>query len=666
MEAAVKHSVPADPYLDWALATGFAGLVPSGSGLRLPLLVRRRPEQTWAELRERLPAGASLGARTAGPGLLGTVWLDSEQAATLRTLVAATQLAQPLAAGLVRPAQPLALKPDRKVRVVVGVVDRGGAFLNRAFRTPQGRSRLLAYWDQAVLAPESDDPLLGWRRPAEGYGRELLAPALQALCRRASSARQEALIYQQLGMPELVAAAQAQAPDHATHVLDTLLGPPSPWPAAHSAKPTEPDWAAQAPAVLVSVPSVRPDQSTGAPPVAQIFEALQYILAHAQALNPDAAVVINLSLGMQAGPHDGSLLIEQGFDELMRLHPRLLLVLPAGNQAGPALNAAGSLAPGGQARVAWRVQPRDPTDSFLELWCRGSQQACAELQLHVRSPAGERFGPVVPGQALELRDARQQPWLRLSLHAAQAPEQGSGPWRSQALLALAPTQAGERGGVSAGAWQLECSRSGGNAQPLRLSLWVQGDQPVISRGDWVQSHLQAAQGLSLGADGGLNALATGRYPLVVGASQWLEERAADYSAELGSEVQSAAGPEERSEVRAGSKAAPLFGAAPPTDAVHLLAAADASGAEPGLLAAGVLSGHWVRMNGTSVAAPVGARHWVNWLWEHGLPPAPAGEPARRWRELVRYAAPTPRPRTPVGQRPPRLELRPGRLQPRWL
>ena len=112
-----------------------------------------------------------------------------------------------------------------------------------------------------------------------------------------------------------------------------------------------------------------------------ILSGVSYIFDRAEALGLPA--VVNLSLGGQSGPHDGTSLFEQGLDELAQ-GPGRAIVVSAGNEGDQAIHASQTLAGGSSS---FSVQPR--SDSFdLELWYPGGSR----FTLTVLPPGGS---PVV-------------------------------------------------------------------------------------------------------------------------------------------------------------------------------------------------------------------------------------------------------------------------------
>ena len=184
--------------------------------------------------------------------------------------------------------------------------------------------------------------------------------------------------------------------------MDTAAGLPDARTLLGSAKPADADYAAAAELVFVSVPEPTEGDTTGASGDAFVLYAMHYILHRA---GSTSRVVINLSIGAQAGPHDGSSCIERAIAELLASRKDLAIVAAAGNgrsagtwpsslrRAMAALRGVAIVAAAGNGRSAgsnrrngrwqasgrlavdrppcafvWRTLANDVTDSFLELW----------------------------------------------------------------------------------------------------------------------------------------------------------------------------------------------------------------------------------------------------------------------------------------------------------
>jgi subtilisin family serine protease len=601
---------PGDPYLRWQQLDGWRGLLPDAGYDWVPLLLKRRVKSTWASLRGQLPE-LRLSADASESLRIATAWLPAAQLSKLEPLVEAMELALPSTRGRALPeagAWP-ALPKLHKAPVVVGVIDRGGAPLHAAFRDPDHpeRSRLLAFWDQA------QQPQAPWQPSPAGYGRLLAGEALQRELVQGEDAERKA--YARLGLEDLLAAAREERADHATHVMDTLAGLPDGRAPAAAAKPLLRDAAGEAPLVLVSVPTPPESQSGAAAAMAQVLDALYFIREVARRVAPEAAVVVNLSMGLQAGPRDGSLLLEQAIDELMRADEGLLVIMAAGNAAAQPQALGGFLED--EAELGWRIRPQDGTDSHLELsWERGLG---AEPELQLVPPYGAQASPWVRvGEQACLRDGAGR-----LLGLVQLMPNGRG------MVSLVPTVGQtERGTGVAGCWRVRLRAD----RPLGLAAQLQGDPWQASQRSSPQSYLEFARGLQLLTGGLPNALASGLAPLVVGAARLREGTMAPYTPSLDAQQ------------------------------MQFLAVADESAFAPGLVAAGALSGQWARMSGSSVATPVAARHWVNLIAREGLQAA-----SRLWRSKGEPNGSGPsfrnaswaRGGAPTARRPP--PLRPGPL-----
>jgi hypothetical protein len=590
-----------DPYLDWAEATNFGGhgaAAGRGDGAKIPVLVElARPidDKTWPIDRVlKVPAAyaavASAQGRTFCSGVVQRGDLtELAKNASIKRLT----MSLPIDASTTDTV--LSIGPDKgqhaaSGRLVLGVIDRGCAFLNRAFcrRGAADKTRLLALWDQGRAATTAD-----WHVPGDfGYGRVLDTTAIDKLLPAATSHAAEEAIYRRL---RYLARDAEPLPAHlhGTHVLDTLGGLGTVMTLPGSAKPAQDDAAASADIVFVNVPELGTGDNSGASSDAHVLDALHFILDRA---GPGARVVINLSIGAQAGPHDGSSSIERAFDELMLATPGLLIVNAAGNGRHSQWSASGTLTddvPGQAVRLDWRTLPGDVTDSFMEIWfsSEGGAKGVPGVSLCVTTPWGEPSGPIGPGQALHYeRDGGVLARLALPPWSAL----GDGP---MALLALAPSdgrglgaaEQDSRRPASGGRWIVELSKEAADHGDVAFDIWVQRDEPPDGLALAVQSRLDRATGAEIDGGSTLSSLSSAQWPIAVGALR-LDESLSTYSAELGP--------------RASARV---------TADVDALAPADESPTVLGLLASAVLSGTVFRMSGTSVAAPVLARHAANWL-----------------------------------------------------
>ena len=122
----------------------------------------------------------------------------------------------------------------------------------------------------------------------------------------------------------------------------------------------------------------------------QLLEAVKFIFDRAG----DRPCVVNLSLGTNGGPHDGSTLVEQGLDVLVKAAPNRAIVLAAGNAFDDHIHAAGSVPFADQIDLGWLVPPfpaaATPPDNEVEIWYSGSD----ELRFELLAPDGANLGAV--------------------------------------------------------------------------------------------------------------------------------------------------------------------------------------------------------------------------------------------------------------------------------
>jgi hypothetical protein len=636
------RNVISDPYLAWSVATGFAGHSAVVDGAeRIPLLVRRRSGEELAGV-WMAPVYRSAQFEHA------VVWARhaKQDLEAVQASVAALELALPLSGA----AEPVADAPHPagKSNLVIGVIDHGCAFLNKQFRHASDRSktRIVAVWDQATAAsstarPSTLPPDAQWTPVADfGYGRELSGSAIDRLIGGLRAPSDEERTYRELDYlleePRPGARRVLLDESHGTHVLDLAGGlarHPHPAPLAGDHAGSHPIDASEAELLFVDVPRGGLRDTTGASSSAFLIDALHYIHSRAAA---GARIVVNISLGALAGPHDGTSLIERAMDEFLRTHENVVITVAAGNSAEESWHASGNLAPGQRASLEWTLIPGDPTDNFLELWFSDAPKSPpSKVRVRLLPSAGAAPASCEIGAAQDV-DIGAPPLAQLIARSAEPPHRdkatggktnATGAKRqAMVLLAVAPTAplTAAANGTSgrmpkaarpvapAGRWQIEVHNESEHTA-VRFDAWVQRDEPGIGeRRDPIQSFLsRSACAAAINGEGALNSLATGGETIAVGAT---DEESGKLTAYTPRGVTRA----DRRDVRDIDVAAP----------------ADASPVTIGILAAGVISGSLVRMGGTSVAAPLVARELANRI-ARGSGPFAGGFHAadvKRWLE----------------------------------
>jgi Subtilase family len=493
-----------------------------------------------------------------------------------------------------------ALRTSAAPRHVIAVIDDGCAFANTQFRGADGtRSRVMRLWDQGRTAA-SDTPdgaralAAGWKVPdGMGYGMELDADAIATLMDKATGPDgrlQERACYQRadIAMP----APESGGYLHGTHVMDLAAGRIDPM-----ARDAEPDAAAAAELIFVQLPRVCFADRSGSWLATQVLDALRYVMDHT---DPQDRVVVNLSLGAQAGPHDGSSLLEAAIDDLIERERKtnLAVVVAAGNSYDQKGHARVAVAPSHSGRFIWTVAPGDATDSFLELWWPADADAADKVSVEVQSPkARASSGPIAAGGrcAFTASDQHGPSALVSHLHRTIA-----GKDRAHCQLALAPTRqaAGYPGHAPAGDWVVTLHNHG--TAPITVDAWIERDG--VNEADWnensgvwigKQSTFKKAQVTKCT----LASLACGRHTVVVGAA-----------------VRGQAPPE----ASPFSSAGPALGKSARSGPDISAPGSEARGGR-GIRAASGFSGQETARSGTSMAAPIAARRLLNAMAASALP-----------------------------------------------
>ena len=262
---------------------------------------------------------------------------------------------------------PTGAKANGGAGVVVGIVDFGCDFAHRNFISGNGKTRVRTIWNQ------NDSAATG----PFGFGKVFSAAQI-------NSALQKRSPYAALGYGP-----DPGEPAHGTHVMDIATG--------NGRGTGVPGVAPNAEIIFVEVASSDIPWS-GKEAVGksfgdsvQLLEAMQFIFTEAGT----KPCVINVSLGTNGGPHDGSTLVEQGIDRLLRQAPNRAVVIAASNSFADRIHATGNVLHGGRFDLKWPVPVGDQTENELEVWYPGN----ARLGVELIAPDGTSLGTVAPGQS---------------------------------------------------------------------------------------------------------------------------------------------------------------------------------------------------------------------------------------------------------------------------
>ena len=272
--------------------------------------------------------------------------------------------------------------------VIVGIIDYGCDFNHRNFRHANGASRILYLWNQVGW---SDD---GGPAPF-GYGIEYRQTQIDQALKSPSP-------YNALGyLPGRRATA------------------PMSWisPRATVEPPDGQGWRPTLTSFLSTSPMATWSGEAFFGNSRRLLEAVDYIFLKAAELGKPA--VINISLGTHGGPHDGTSLLEEGLDTLLRDQTGRAIVISAGNSWDDNCHASGAVEAGSPRTVTWHIPDQDVTENELEIWYPG----VAELSLTLITPWGLRLGPVPPG-AMRHIDSESGPALGYIAHRQRDPNNG--------------------------------------------------------------------------------------------------------------------------------------------------------------------------------------------------------------------------------------------------
>ncbi len=362
--------------------------------------------------------------------------------------------------------------------VIVGVIDSGIALSHARFRRIDGGTRFLSAWLQGGE----------WREEAAvPFGRELFRTEIDQLMFRSQIAGtiDEGEFDRAASASQFGNAAGDRRPEanatHGTFVTDLAAG-------YDLRQSHEDEYRRRLPIIAVGLPPNSSMGSSGNFLEFYALHAIEYIVDRADRIwkacgLPEGGafpIVINLSYGLQAGPKDGHMLIEQVIRsinaDLTASGRPIRVLLPAGNDLLSEGAAKFELGDNGSDSLDWRIRPEDQTLNFAELWSdrlRGDCNASGPhpFGLSIAPPSGPESGSDAgqPGQINTL----ERDGVPIARIYCRAHEGGAGWHRISYVACTAATQDEDRlSGVPSGAWKWTVSA----AEAATGFAYVQSDQ----------------------------------------------------------------------------------------------------------------------------------------------------------------------------------------------
>jgi subtilisin family serine protease len=255
--------------------------------------------------------------------------------------------------------------------VVIGIIDTGIDFRHLDFTVPGSggrQTRIKALLDMTVYGSQASS----WNYVLPGQsapiGHLYTESDINAALQTAKPPDQNADPVK-----------QRDRNGHGTHVAGTAAGNglSSPTPGTYSGMAPEAD--------LIIVKASRENDGSDGFLTTDTINALQFIQQKATELNEP--FVINMSLGGQLGPHDGTNPDERAIDNLVNAGAGRAVCVAAGNEGSSSIHASGTVQTGSNRTIWLRVNGRA---DFLDIYQGHSDR----FSVTVRRPDGVTLGPV--------------------------------------------------------------------------------------------------------------------------------------------------------------------------------------------------------------------------------------------------------------------------------
>lgn len=226
--------------------------------------------------------------------------------------------------------------------VIVGIIDTGIDYTHPDFRTPDGRTRILSFWDQN-----------GNGSPPDGFafGREYTSDELNLA----------------LFSPDpFSVVGQLDIKGHGTAVAGIAAG----------GGITDIDQTGAAPKADIIAVRVMPARSDFSRST-ELMRGVKYVIDKARSLGKPA--VINISYGMNEGSHTGDSLFEEYLTAVSNLW-KISVVIPTGNEGGAGHHYSGSISKGETRNVEF-FTASGISGFYISMWKNFADNISVELIL---------------------------------------------------------------------------------------------------------------------------------------------------------------------------------------------------------------------------------------------------------------------------------------------
>jgi hypothetical protein len=367
---------------------------------------------------------------------------------------------------------------------VIALIDGGLALGHSAFLRPDRTPRVAHFWRQddhlgsrylrdAARTGTPWPNAQGHWRPAEtmGYGEQLDRAGIMDAMSASTylGLVDEDALYRRLGLWDLDRLAH-----HGTHVLSLAAGPYR-YPEQSGTEAAPPSWGVSSrddlqtaegcDLVAVQLAWANVLDTSGRSVDAHILDALMYVQAHCE---DGASVVVNLSWGGNAGPHDGSSILEKAMIDWCDLRAGTSrIAVSAGNSYQARGHANEVLLQDESLELKWRILPECHTPSFMELWLDREVAGTGDLRVQVTPP-----GASVPLEIMAPGVVTWSPQGRPVATVVMLDKPTLGLGASMLLLAVEPTAGDAPGGwAPPGLWRVMVSNRG--AERLEVCAYIE-------------------------------------------------------------------------------------------------------------------------------------------------------------------------------------------------